>query len=153
MDKKELKNVVGAALQSKGFVRRNDTWYLDSEFSIALVNLQASSFSHRYYVNLACWIKVLGDERYPRHNRCHVNIRLESAYPQQREQLGELLDFENSAIDSDVRRTKLERAVGELIVPYVFDTFLDFDSLKAAHKTGRLENAALMRVAREYLEN
>lgn len=64
--------------KAHGFKRKGATLYRDQAESIAVVNLQGSQWGGQYYVNVALWLKALGDADTPPENKCHVRTRLTS---------------------------------------------------------------------------
>ena len=67
-----------AALKSARFIKKSGSWYLENDETILVVNLQKSNYGDQYYVNLAVWVKALGDATYPKENKCHICLRIDS---------------------------------------------------------------------------
>jgi hypothetical protein len=62
-------------LKDLGFKKQRFNWRKDLDESIAVLNVQISSWGDRsYYVNVGIYLKALGEEVSPPHNRCHDPI-------------------------------------------------------------------------------
>jgi hypothetical protein len=101
----ELKKLVGAALGAR-FRRRAQHWVHRREPIAALLELQRSSYSARFYVNLAFDI---GSEPVPPPHRCAFRFRAPE-HP--------ALDLEQALAD-DERRARLEQLVTEVWLPFL----------------------------------
>lgn len=62
--------------KANGFKRSGTTLHREQADTIAVVNLQGSQYGGRYYLNVALWLKALGDDARPRENHCHIRTRL-----------------------------------------------------------------------------
>lgn len=62
--------------RANGYLRKGTTLHRDQPETIAVVNLQGSQWGGRYYVNVALWLKALGDADTPPENKCHIRTRL-----------------------------------------------------------------------------
>ena len=60
-----------------GYRKKSTRWYLDGDDVLVVVDLQKSQYGRAYYVNVAFWLRELGDDPSPPENRCHVRTRLE----------------------------------------------------------------------------
>jgi hypothetical protein len=70
-------------LKDLGFKKQRFNWRKDLDESIAVLNVQISSWGDRsYYVNVGIYLKALGEEVSPPHNRCHVQGRLSVETPE-----------------------------------------------------------------------
>ena len=69
-------------LKQHGFGKQRLNWRKDLGPSFAVVNVQISAWGDRSYcVNVGIYLKSLGAERKPAHNRCHVQQRLAVSSP------------------------------------------------------------------------
>lgn len=94
-DKTQFKKSFGNTLSSHQFQKKGQSWYLRGTDCIVVLNLQKADFSDMYYVNFGVWLNVLGEEKWPQENHCHVRSRLERLFPTNRE-----LIFDACTIDS-----------------------------------------------------
>ena len=74
-------------------VKQSGSWYRANDAVITVVNLQKSDYSRNYYINVAFWLKALGEEKFPKAHVCHVGIRLDMLLPDQAEEIKALLDL------------------------------------------------------------
>jgi hypothetical protein len=72
-----LELAIVTPLRSAGFTKKARSWRRNVDKTIQVINLQKSSFGDRLYVNLGVYVRALGPETSPPHNRCHVQVRLE----------------------------------------------------------------------------
>ncbi len=69
-------------LKAHGFKKASSTWRRDQGESIAVLNVQKSPWGgNTYYVNIGTYFSVLGSEKSPTENKCHVQLRLEIGDP------------------------------------------------------------------------
>src|SRR5262245_58564158 len=73
-----ITNAFEESLKTEGFVKRSGTWYLNREQTLLVANLQKSQYGDKYYINLAVWMKKLGEQRFPKEHLCHIRLRLTS---------------------------------------------------------------------------
>jgi hypothetical protein len=74
----DYKRTLAPLLSAHGFKRSSATWRRDQGESIAVLNVQKSSWGGgTYYVNVGVYFRALGPEAAPTENRCHVRTRLE----------------------------------------------------------------------------
>jgi hypothetical protein len=72
------KRAIGPLLKALGFTKSSSTWRRDQGESIAVLNIQKSSWGGgTFYVNIGVYFHALGSESAPTENRCHVQTRLE----------------------------------------------------------------------------
>lgn len=69
-------------LKASGFKKKARTWTRETPDAFQVVNLQKSQFSEQVYVNVAVYLKALGDETSPPEHRCHIRARLERIAPE-----------------------------------------------------------------------
>jgi hypothetical protein len=82
LDAESFKAAVGPLLKSHCFKKSGATWRREQAESIAVFNVQESSWGGgAYYVNLGVFFRAIGTEVAPTENRCHVQVRLAVAEP------------------------------------------------------------------------
>jgi hypothetical protein len=82
LDAEAFLKAVHPLLKSQDFKRSNSTWRKIRDESIAVFNVQKSSWGGGvYYVNVGVYFCVLGDDLSPTENKCHVRLRLELGDP------------------------------------------------------------------------
>lgn len=70
------------SLKALGFKKKARTWTRETQEAFQLVNLQKSQFGEQVYVNVAVYLKALGEETSPPEHRCHIRARLERIAPE-----------------------------------------------------------------------
>lgn len=69
-------------LKALGFKKKARTWTRETPDAFQVVDLQKSAFGEQVYVNVAVYLKALGDETSPPEHRCHIRARLERVAPE-----------------------------------------------------------------------
>ncbi len=67
--------------KANGFRRKGTTLYRDQDETVAVVNLQGSMYGGRYYLNVALWLKAVGDQPFPKEHHCQLRMRLAGLRP------------------------------------------------------------------------
>lgn len=89
-------------LSDGGYLRSKDTWRRRSPEVVEVVNIQKSQYGHQYYLNYGIWILAVGENKAPRDEDCHIQIRITSAISSGKE-LAMLLDLEREMSDGERR--------------------------------------------------
>jgi hypothetical protein len=77
MDVETFCSAIAPLLKEQGFKKQRLNWRKDLGASIGVLNVQISPWGDRSYnVNVGVYLKALGEESSPPHNRCHVQERL-----------------------------------------------------------------------------
>lgn len=146
MTKIDFKKAVAAPFKAAGFVAKGQSFFKDSAEIAIVINLQKSDFDEKYYVNLGVWLKGIAPAEFPSANKCHIQSRLTSIFPDQA-----------SAIDAACHLGASEHQVEELVsflemtvVPFCEDC-LHIDGLNLLIAGGRFKRALVMQVARNFL--
>jgi hypothetical protein len=93
--------------KAAGYSKKSGSWYRRNPETIIVLNLQKSQYGPKYYINVALWLRALGDEEAPKVNKCQIQTRLGQLVPAGLEKrLTELLDLDCDVEDM-VRRTEL----------------------------------------------
>lgn len=139
-----VREVLASVLKEGGFTRRSNSWYWSGDETILVVNLQKSAFGEQYYINLAVWLKRLGDVQFPRENHCHLRLRVDSLSD---EGAGtwdkELLNLKNESIAPDVRKERIAGLVRSAVLPF-FEACKSFNGIVRLNDEGRLKYAAIL---------
>lgn len=102
--------------KSAGCSKKSGSWYARSPETIVVLNLQKSQYGPQYYVNVAIWLRALGDVEAPKQNKCHIRTRLTRLVPPDDEKrLAALLDLDNGVDDSSRRDELLAVLQGHLL--------------------------------------
>jgi len=132
--KQVIQQAISDTLSDEGFARSGDNWTRSLDETVQLVNLQRSQWSDAYYLNLAVWVKQLGDPpKKLKENLCHIRQRLGGA------QLEKALDSE-ATLDDEKRANAITIALNRRALPF-FESCSTIHAIKALLQTKKLDNA------------
>jgi len=103
--KRALLKAIDKVLVAEGFRRAGTTWHCDGEETILVLNLQGSMWGRNSYINLAVWLKALGQAKNPKEYICHIRTRLGGA------KLERALDEEDASLSEEERVRAISSAV------------------------------------------
>lgn len=124
-----------------GLEKKSGSWYRQGDDVIAVSSLQRSQYGPSYYWNQAFWLRQLGDERYPKVNKCHLQSRLEGLLPDAEQRVRELLDLEHALSDED-RVAELVALLERELLP-VIEQGSSIDGLRRLYEAGKLARAGI----------
>lgn len=135
-----------SVLKPAGFRQKKDNWFLSNDDTVVVVNLQKSSYSKKYYVNIGIWLKVLGDVETPQHAKCHVRCRIGALLNQHEEpRIGQLFDLEDESFTEAARSHEIGALLTEYLIPFV-DRVKTVSSLASFYHSAAWPKACLVRV-------
>lgn len=138
-------NVVQATfdsfMKSAGFSKKSGSWYRVSDEVITVVELQKSQYGLQYYVNVALWLRALGEANAPKEQACHVRTRLSRLVGSAEDWLSSLLDLDAGVLDAS-RRDELSTFLSVHLGP-VLEVVDSLDGLRSPEGQ-RVINAALV---------
>jgi hypothetical protein len=146
MDKANFKKAVGNVLKSAGFTGKSGSWYLSSDESTVVLNLQKSDFDEKFYVNFGVWLQNLGAVDFPSENKCHIQARLTSLFPDNAEAVDRACKVGGSTEDFATFAEFLEKEV----VPFCNDC-LRAEGLRSKLEAGVFKKALIMKSAKDAL--
>ncbi len=86
-------------------------------------------------------MRPLGSERYPREERCHIGLRLDTSLSGAGKRIQQLLDLEEP-IPDDQRSAELVQLMQQSVLPLV-ERGCSIEGLRAMHEDGTLDGAAI----------
>lgn len=116
MESKELKEIFHQHLKPLNFRKKGNYWRLDSDEIEKIINLQASSYSRKYYVNYGFNLKNLDYDGLS----MHIFNRLEDS---------DAFDLENQ-LSSDERISKLDEIIELSLLPKINQINTENDILR-----------------------
>jgi hypothetical protein len=152
MNTKELLDVINAVLAPAGFRRRKETWYRANEDTVTLVNLQKSQWGGQFFVNLAVYLRALGNAASPAEHQAHIRVRLTSIAGESSAPLDEALDLERAGISTESRASRITAAMIDVALPFLTDRSV-VPALRQLYATGQLGPVLLVKDARRLLED
>ena len=133
-----LTEIIDRILFDRGFKKKSMTWFANNPEALLLVNLQKSRWSEQYYVNLAVWVKALGETKVPpKEHLCHVRRRLTSFG---NDQVDKALDLANPELSELERKQVIETQLVERALPFL-DECGTLDGLTKLYRAGDLRKA------------
>lgn len=118
IDKKTFKKIITSPFDEADFVKKGQSWYLDGEDAVIVVNLQKSNWADEYYVNIGIWIKALSSIDFPKENQYHLLHRLERCFPEDRELIQQSTSLELSNLQALSKFTEFLKL---RVVPFLRD--------------------------------
>lgn len=148
-----VKQAFTSTMKSAGFSKNGDAWFSDTNEAILVVNLQKSNFGDQYYVNLAIWLKALGNVRFPKEQHCHIRIRASALDPERQKYWErEVLNLEQRDIADEERFDLVRSFLEETALPFLA-TAGSLSELRRLALEGRLKSAAVLKSAQSLLRN
>jgi len=132
-----------------GFEKKSGSWYGRTDEVISVSNLQKSQYGPQYYFNQAFWLRQLGDERFPKQNKCHIRARLGSLLPNESGRIEQLLDLDHEMPD-EVRTGELVGLLKECLLPLI-EQGSSVAGLRAMLDSGAFKAAGIRGPAQELL--
>ena len=102
--------------RTHGFEKRSSSWYRTEDETIAVYQVQRSSFGPQFYVNVALWLLPLGAHHYPKERECHIRTRLSQLVDDASSGLDDTLNLEFSMSASE-RQNNLQRLLEIYMIP------------------------------------
>ncbi len=147
-----VKETIAAVMKKNGFRRKSNSWYLRTDDTILVVNLQKSIYGDSYFVNLAVWMKALGENTFPRQNHCHIRLRAETLEEPIRRDYWDrtVLNLENTDISDAERTQKILSLLEEKALPFLLSCG-SVEGIRKLYREGRLKTGVVL-VAKKFLE-
>lgn len=145
-----IKSSLSCVLKNAGFRRKGNNWFWETEDAVVVVNLQKSNFGEQYYVNLAVWLRALGDASEPKEQLCHVRLR-STALDAERQKYWEDKVFNLEYPLPDEERDALSRSFMESNALPFLRAAASLDGLRNLQGEGRLKGAAVMAKAQSLI--
>jgi hypothetical protein len=133
-----LRDALNQFGREAGFVRKSGSWYLPQEDTIGVVELQKSQYGKQYFINVAIWIRCIGEAEYPKEWTCHIRTRFDDLVPADEEQhLKSILDLEDSGLSDDDRSSELLALLRLHLLPLLLECSTK-SGLRTTWRTGSL---------------
>lgn len=110
-----LKSKISNALKIENFSGKGLRWYWQNDQIIHLIELQRSTWSESYYINIGAYSLALGSNKSPKWNECHASARL-SAFLQKKEYI-DFFTFNNLSLDQKVE--KIEQFIEIILKEFI----------------------------------
>jgi len=117
-----IEGTIAAVMKKNGFRRKSNSWYLRTDDTILVVNLQRSQWGRSHsYINLAVWLNALGENTFPKQYNCHILFRIESFDAPSRNNYWyqTVLNLENTDMSDAERIQKIQSFLEEKALPFL----------------------------------
>ena len=125
-------------LRRAGFKARATTWYKHGPDALLVVNLQKSLHGPQHYLNLAAWVKQLGDAETPKEYQCHIRVRATSLPTNKADVLGQALNLGEESMSPEQREAFIGEFMREEAIPFL-ESLGTLDGIRAAVNAGKLK--------------
>ena len=138
-------------LRKAGYKVRANTWHKPCRDTILVVNLQKSQFGDVHYINLAVWVRLLGENEAPKEYQCHIRQRATSLRTEKAKALEQALNFVDAAAMSPEERDAL---IAEFMrteaIPFL-ESLATLEGIQAAVETQQLRGGMVPESLRDLL--
>jgi hypothetical protein len=143
-----IKAAMAPVLREAGFRVQSTTWHKSCQDTILVVNLQGSRWGSRYYVNLAVWVRALGEALKPKEYQCHVRCRATSLPSEETARLEQALDLEDESLSPEARAACIAGFMRETALPFL-DSLSTLEGIRSAFEARRLKGCFVHRQLKE----
>lgn len=135
-----------------GFIKKNSCWIREVDNIIHVLELQKSSYSSIYYLNVSVYFKEIGVlNKTPKEIDCHIRTRLNKEFIGLSEGFDFLFDSNRTVCSEEVFRELLIKCIKTNVIPQ-----LEFISSKQAINNYLIINPKFLNLlslkARKYLK-
>jgi hypothetical protein len=111
-------NAVDDTLRGLGFTRKKKHWYLATEETVLVVELQKCDWGDEYFLNLGVSLRELETDPFPRANGCQIDERLNMIAPN-RALFERAMDLEDFSMSDEEGRLPITVALQNAGVPFL----------------------------------
>jgi hypothetical protein len=137
-----IRTAMAHELRGAGFKVRGTNWYKHGPDALLVVNLQKSLYGPQHYINLAAWLKQLGEVEAPKEYQCHIRVRATSLPTNKAESLGRALNLGDESMGLEQREAFIAGFMREEAIPFL-ESLGTWEGIRAAVDTGKLKNGLL----------
>ena len=145
----ELVKLIDNEMKRAGFKRKGKNWYLETDETVEVVNLQKSQWGNQYYVNLGILLKALDQSNTPKEYQCHIRARLNDVADEAID-WGKILDLEDASVVEEQRATATSNALRDNALPFL-RKMSTTNGIKHELSDKGFGNLAVMQIARRFL--
>jgi hypothetical protein len=146
-----IKDVFASTLKRAGFQKKGEGWFKETDDAVLVANLQKSNFGAQYYVNLAIWLKALGEVRFPKEYQCHIRIRASALDPERQKYWNsEVFNLDHDEIPAEERFDLVRSFLEMKAIPFLLAGG-SLPELRRLFREGHLKAAAVVVSAQKVL--
>jgi hypothetical protein len=147
IDKKDFRKAVADPFKQAMYVKKGQSWYLDGEDAVIVVNFQKSNFNEEYFMNIGIWLKAFGVALFPKENLCHLSFRVERLFPEDWEIVRNGLSLEKA---NQQTLLDLSEFIKLKLIPFLEDCTKKH-KLVEFMATGRFKSGLINKEAKDFL--
>jgi len=145
-----IRAAMAPVLKQAGFKVQSNTWHKSCQDTILVVNLQKSQWSQRYYINLAVWVRALGEAVAPKEHQCHIRERATSLPGGEVQELERALDLDDGVMDPAQRSVCVGEFLRQTALPFL-ESLSTLGGIRSAFVAERLKGCFVHRQLRPLL--
>ena len=122
-----------------GFVRKKDTYYLNTEECICFFSIDKSGNSSGFFSNvMGCFVKALMEEQnaFPSYYKNHVRYNIDQFIGKKK--IREIFSLENDIFKDDEREKQIKKVIEKYALPFLSDLTSEAKIAAATKKYGNL---------------
>ncbi|MFE8602761.1 DUF4304 domain-containing protein [Archangium violaceum] len=146
-----IRTAMAQELRKAGFKARTTSWYKHGPDALLVVNLQKSLHGPQHYINLAAWVKQLGEAEAPKEYQCHIRVRATSLPTHNAEALEHALNLDDASMDTEQREAFISRFMREEAIPFL-ESLGTWEGIRAAVNAGKLKKGLLYKEVEALLQ-
>lgn len=118
---KELRDIFDRKLCSHNFLKKKDTYYLETEECLCFFYLGKSKFGGQYEDVFGCFSKEINQElkNFPPYYKCDLRFTLGLLLPKYKDAIKKVFDLENDTFSNNEREEYIERLLDEHAIPFI----------------------------------
>ncbi|HYO54715.1 DUF4304 domain-containing protein [Archangium sp.] len=145
-----VRTAMARELRKAGYKVRANTWYKPCQDTLLVANLQKSQFGDIYYINLAVWVRLLGENEAPKEYQCHIRQRATSLQAEKAKALEQALNFVDVSMNSEERETLIVEFMRTEAIPFL-ESLATLEGIQTAVETQRLRGGMVPESLRDLL--
>jgi len=146
-----IEGTIAAVMKKNGFRRKSNSWYLRTDDTILVVNLQRV-WGTCSFINLAVWLNALEENTFPKEYQCHIRRRAERLDDPSLHRYWEetVLRRDNTDISDAERTQKIQWLLEEKALPFLLSCS-SVEGIRKLYRAERLEGFWILQVAQKFL--
>ncbi len=146
-----IEGTIAAVMKKNGFRRKSNSWYLRTDDTILVVNLQRA-WGALSFINLAVWLNALGENTFPKEYDCHIRRRAERLDDPSLHRYWEqtVLRRDNTDISDAERTQKIQWLLEEKVLPLLLSCG-SLEEIRRLYREGRFKGFFIFSDTQKFL--
>jgi hypothetical protein len=145
-----VRTAMAQELRKAGYKVRANTWYKPCRDTILVANLQKSQYGDIHYINLAVWVRLLGENEAPKEYQCHIRQRATSLQTEKAKALEHALNFVDVSMSAEERENLIVEFMRTEAIPFL-ESLATLEGIQTAVETQRLRGGMVPERLRDLL--